>query len=324
MLQVGLTGGIGSGKSAVAGRLVELGAVLVDADRIAREVVAPGTPGLAEVARRFGSAVLAPDGALDRAALGELVFSDPRARADLEGITHPLVRARSAELVAQAPKEAVVVHDVPLLVEKHLGPAYHLVVVVDADEPTRVERLVSARGLREADARSRIAVQAGNEERRAAADVWLDNSGTPQELRDQVDRLWHDRLLPFNDNLVAHRSAPQTVDEAPYGGLDGASAPGAGERVLGRIRHAVDGRAKRVQLVDAEQGGWGPQGRYAVRVQVEVRSPGETGDPALMEALRRQGLQPLDDDGSRSLGQLFAGADPGLPVVVRVGEVAPH
>lgn len=325
MLQVGLTGGIGSGKSTVSARLAELGAVVVDADRVAREVVAPGTPGLAEVARRFGSSVLAADGSLDRAALGALVFRDAQARADLEGITHPLVRARSAELVAGAPAEAVVVQDVPLLVEKHLGPAYHLVVVVHADEQTRVDRLVSARGLSEADARSRIAAQAGDEERRAAADAWLDNSGTPSRLREQVDALWHERLVPFNDNLLAHRSAapqaaPGVSDGASYDGLKGDPADGAGERVLGRLRHLLQGRPETVQLVHASQDRSGVEGRPTAGVQVEIGSPGSAGDPVLLALLRRQGLEPVPG-ASSGAGPVLAGADPGLPVVVRIHEV---
>src|SRR5688572_824402 len=151
MLRVGLTGGIGSGKSTAARRLQSLGAVVVDADALAREVVRPGSAGLAAVVDRFGERVLGADGALDRAVLGSLVFADARARADLEAVTHPLIAARTSELVAAAPQDAVVVHDVPLLVEKHLGPAYHLVVVVAAEAQTRVARLTSSRGMDEAD-----------------------------------------------------------------------------------------------------------------------------------------------------------------------------
>ena len=154
MLRVGLTGGIGSGKSTVAQRLSQLGATVIDADLLAREVVAPGSRGLAAIVDRFGDAVLDDDGALNRPALGALVFSDEGSRRDLEAITHPLIADRTRELVAAAPPGAVVVHDVPLLVEKHYGPRYHLVVVVGSEEQTRVKRLMRTRGMTEDDARS--------------------------------------------------------------------------------------------------------------------------------------------------------------------------
>ena len=195
MLRIGLTGGIGSGKSTVSGLLAERGAVVVDADRIAREVVEPGSPGLAAVVEAFGPQVLTPDGALDRPALAAVVFADPEARARLDGIVHPLVRHRTAELVAAAPADAVVVNDVPLLVETGQAASYDLVLVVEADPETRVARLVQ-RGLTAEDARARIAAQATDEQRRAVADVVLDNSGTPEELADQVDRFWVERVQP--------------------------------------------------------------------------------------------------------------------------------
>src|SRR5690242_1662208 len=146
MLRVGLTGGIGSGKSTVAQRLSTHGALVVDADVLAREVVATGSPGLVAIVERFGEGVLDDEGALNRPALGALVFADESARRDLEGITHPLIAQRTRELVEAAPADAVVVHDVPLLVEKHYGPGYHLVVVVGAEEATRVKRLMQTRG----------------------------------------------------------------------------------------------------------------------------------------------------------------------------------
>jgi dephospho-CoA kinase len=195
VLRIGLTGGIGSGKSTVSRLLVERGAVLVDADVLAREVVAPGTPGLAAVVEAFGPQVLAPDGSLDRPALAAVVFADPEARARLDGIVHPLVRRRAAELVAAAPADSVVVQDVPLLVETGQAAAFDLVLVVEADPQTRVARLVQ-RGLSEDDARARIAAQASDEQRRAVADVVLDNSGTVAELAAQVDWLWTERIAP--------------------------------------------------------------------------------------------------------------------------------
>lgn len=193
MLRVGLTGGAGAGKSTVAARLRELGAVVIDADALAREVLEPGSDGLREVVEEFGAGVLQPDGGLDRAALARIVFADPAKRRRLEQITHPRIAARTAEIVASAPAEAVVVHDVPLLVEKAMAPAYDLVAVVDAPIELRVRRLV-ARGMTEVDARSRIAAQATEEQRRAVADVWLENDGGTDDLVEAVDALWFTRL----------------------------------------------------------------------------------------------------------------------------------
>jgi len=191
VLRIGLTGGIGSGKSTVAARLAELGAVVIDSDQLAREVVAVGSPGLARVVERFGSGVLAPDGSLDRPGLGRLVFGDPAALADLNAIVHPLVRARSEALTAEAAGAgaAVVVHDVPLLVENKLAAGYDRVVVVEAPLSLRLQRL-AGRGLDPDTARARIAAQASDEERRAVADIVLDNSGSVAELRAQVDAAW--------------------------------------------------------------------------------------------------------------------------------------
>ena len=186
---VGLTGGIGAGKSVVAARLAERGAVVIDSDRLAREVVAPGTEGLAEVVATFGEDVVR-EGALDRAALAQRVFADPDARGRLERIIHPRVRARTAELIKEAPEGAVVVNDVPLLVEAGLAETFDLVIVVLASEPVRIRRLTGGRGMTEAEARSRIAAQATDEQRRAAADVVLVNDGTLDELRAAVDDVW--------------------------------------------------------------------------------------------------------------------------------------
>ncbi|MQA76911.1 MAG: dephospho-CoA kinase [Streptosporangiales bacterium] len=190
MLRVGLTGGIGSGKSEVTARLAARGAVVVDADVLAREVVAVGTDGLAEVVEAFGADVLAGDGSLDRPRLGRLVFGDPDARRRLEGIVHPRVRARRAEIVAAAPADAVVVEDVPLLVEGGLHRDYDLVVVVDAPDDVRLDRLVRLRGMTEEDARARIEAQASRDERLAVADVVVDNGGDLADLDPQVDALW--------------------------------------------------------------------------------------------------------------------------------------
>jgi dephospho-CoA kinase len=190
VLKVGLTGGIGSGKSEVSRRLVSLGAVLVDADAVAREVVEPGTPGLAAVAREFGEEILRPDGALDRDRLGAIVFADDQRRERLNAIVHPLVGERMQELVEDAPADAIVVYDVPLLTENDLAGLYDLVVVVDAPVEEQVRRLTELRGMTEEAARARIAVQATREQRRGVADRVIDNSGTIESLAAQVDDLW--------------------------------------------------------------------------------------------------------------------------------------
>ncbi|AJP01539.1 dephospho-CoA kinase [Streptomyces cyaneogriseus subsp. noncyanogenus] len=190
MLSVGLTGGIGAGKSEVSRLLVECGAVLIDADRIAREVVEPGTPGLEAVVAAFGEEVLAEDGGLDRPRLGSLVFADPEKLAVLNSIVHPLVGARSRELEAAAAEDAVVVHDVPLLTENGLAPLYDVVVVVDADPATQLDRLVRLRGMSEQDARARMAAQATREQRREIADIVIDNDVPLEELRRRVKDVW--------------------------------------------------------------------------------------------------------------------------------------
>ncbi|NNJ05251.1 dephospho-CoA kinase [Streptomyces sp. PKU-MA01144] len=190
MLKVGLTGGIGAGKSEVSRLLASYGAVLIDADEIAREVVEPGTPGLAAVVEAFGPDVLTPQGTLDRPRLGAIVFSDAERLARLNAIVHPLVGARSAELEAAAGPDAVVVHDVPLLAENGLAPLYDLVVVVDASPGTRLDRLVRLRGMTESEARARMAAQAEPEQRRAVADLIIDNDGPLEALEPQVREVW--------------------------------------------------------------------------------------------------------------------------------------
>jgi dephospho-CoA kinase len=189
-VRIGLTGGIGSGKTTVTDLLAAHGAVIVDSDVLAREVVAPGTDGLAAVVAAFGPDVLQPDGELDRQRLAAIVFADPGARARLNAIVHPRVRDRAAELVTRAAPGAVVVQAIPLLVEVGMAKDFDLVVVVDVDPEVAVRRLVTSRGMTESDARARIGAQAGRAERLAAADVVLDNSGTPEELAEQVARLW--------------------------------------------------------------------------------------------------------------------------------------
>lgn len=217
MLRVGLTGGIGSGKSAVTRRLAELGAVVVDADVLAREVVAPGTPGLADVVAEFGPEVLRADGTLDRDRLGAIMFADPAARARLNAIVHPLVAAATAQRFAAAPADAIVVHDVPLLVEVGLASAYDAVVVA-ASPGTQLDRLVQLRGLSPADAQARIAAQAPLADKVAVASHLIDNNGSLAELDARVRTLW---------------AALQTRAAGPAAPPPDSSAPAADPAVFG-------------------------------------------------------------------------------------------
>ncbi|MEV5538972.1 dephospho-CoA kinase [Saccharopolyspora shandongensis] len=290
MLRVGLSGGIGSGKSTVARRLVERGAVLIDSDVLAREVVQPGTPGLAELVERFGEDILDADGALNRPALAGKVFGDDEARADLNAITHPKIRDLTAERMAQAPADAVVVHDVPLLVEVGYAPNYHLVLIVDAAEPDRVRRLID-RGLAEDDARARIAAQATTEQRREVADVWLDNSGSVDAVQAQVDALWRDRLVPFEENVRLRRRppkrAPRLVDPDP-------EWPRQARRLIARVERAAGDKALRIDHIGSTSVP-GLPAKDIIDLQLTVRSLadadalagplGEAGFPVLPDIL---------------------------------------
>ncbi len=238
MLRIGLTGGIGAGKSTVSDTFRECGAVIVDGDVIAREVVEPGTEGLAALVETFGSDILLPSGALDRPALAAKAFVDDEQRAKLNAIVHPLVGRRRSEIIAAVSEDTVVVEDIPLLVETGMAPLFPLVVVVHTEEETRVRRLVEIRGMTEADARARVAAQASDEQRRAIADVVLDNSGSVGELVDAAQALWHDRVLPLAHNI----RTGQVV--APHPELIGYDPewPAAARRIMARIK-AVCGEA---------------------------------------------------------------------------------
>lgn len=194
MLRVGLTGGIGSGKSQVSRRLAERGAFLIDADVTAREVVEPGTPGLGQIVAVFGPDVLLPDGGLNRPRLGQLVFADDDLLAKLNAIVHPLVAERTQQLEQQAAATVgpagIVVHDVPLLAENQLQRNYDTVIVVDAPDETRLQRLTEDRGMTPEHAQERMAAQAGRDQRLAIADIVVDNSGTLDDLDDQVAEVW--------------------------------------------------------------------------------------------------------------------------------------
>lgn len=317
MLRVGLSGGIGSGKSTVSARLDALGAVVIDADRLAREVVAPGTPGLAAVVARFGAAVIAPDGSLDRAALGRLVFADRRAREDLEAITHPAIARRTAELMAAAAPGAVVVHDVPLLVEKDMGAAYHLVVVVGVDADERLRRLVELRGMDPTQAQSRISSQAGDQQRRAAADVWLDNEGTVRDLHAAVDLLWHERLVPYEHN-VRHRVAVRRPERATLHDPD-PSWPAQAARLAARLRRTLGDTALAVEHIGSTAIP-GMPAKDVIDLQVVVPELDAVDDDAV-RVLCEAGFPPLPggwwDHAHGGLGEttwpkrLHGHADPG-------------
>lgn len=324
MLRVGLTGGIGSGKSTVAQRLSTLGAVVVDADRLARDIVSPGTEGLAEVAARFGDSVIGEDGTLDRAALAALVFTDEQARRDLEAITHPRIARRTAELLAAAPDDAVVVHDVPLLVEKEYGPDYHLVVVVAADDETRVRRLHASRAMGEEEARSRIAAQATEDQRRAAADVWLDNTGTEADLGAAVDRLWRDRLVPYEHNVrngirVRRDEHLRLVPHDP-------TWPAQADRLLARLCRTLGDHVLTADHVGSTAVP-GLVAKDVVDLQLGVRSLDELDDRAVRDAMQASGFPfvgRLDDnakDGGAWPKLFYGSSDPGRVAHVHVREV---
>ncbi|WP_158851993.1 dephospho-CoA kinase [Saccharothrix deserti] len=318
MLRVGLSGGIGSGKSTVAGRLAEHGAVVVDADRLAREVVEPGTDGLREIVEAFGPDVLHADGALNRPALAAKVFGDPEALATLNGITHPKIAARTRELIAAAPEDAIIVHDVPLLVENDMAPLYHLVLIVHADLDQRLTRLRD-RGVAEEDARKRIAAQADDERRRAVADVWLDNSGTPDLVLAQVDALWADRLVRYESNIRLRRYASGPPIVVPYD----ETWPVQAERVAARIRLVAGGRT--VEHIGSTSVP-GLAAKDVLDFQLGVKSLDEAEE--LEDALAAAGFPGIgiSEDTVRHEGdapelwhkRVHAGADPGRRVNLHV------
>lgn len=322
VLRIGLTGGIGAGKTQVARRLADHGAVVVDADVLAREVVAPGTDGLREVVAAFGERILDATGALDRPALAAVVFDDPRARHRLESIIHPRVRARTAELTAAAPADAVVVNDVPLLVESGLAPGHHLVLVVEAPESVRVERLVRHRGMSPTDARARIRSQTTDRDRRAAADVLFTNDGPVVALHAAVDDLWP-RLVRFEANLRGRRPVrrdgpAQVVDPDP-------AWPAQFARLAARIRYAV-GEEYRIDHVGSTAVP-GLPAKDVIDMQLTV--PDLATADALADALAGAGFpafpgrwrdrpKPPVTDPEAGDKRLHGNADPGRPVHLHV------
>lgn len=326
VLWVGLTGGIGAGKSAVSARLAELGAAVVDADVVAREVVEPGTPGLAAVVAVFGDTVLRPDGGLDRDALGRLVFADHDARRRLNGIVHPLIGERTAELAALAAERgsAVLVHDVPLLVEGGLAPAYHLVLVVEAPIAARLHRLTVVRGMSEDDARARIAVQASDAQRRAVADIVLTNDADLDELATRVGEVWQARIQPYAANLDAGRPAPRgPVELVP----PDPAWPAAGSRLADRLSAVCRPQAVRVEHIGSTAvPGLTAKDVIDLQIEVATREDAEQLGPVLGDAgfPRRPGVDgdpprpELDADPGQWWKRLHHSADPGRAANVHV------
>jgi dephospho-CoA kinase len=267
MLRIGLTGGIGAGKSAVSEIFSQCGGIVVDGDVIAREVVEPGTEGLTALVDAFGDGILLLDGSLDRPALAAKAFSSDDTRATLNGIVHPLVGKRRAEIIAAVPEDAVVVEDIPLLVESGMAPLFPLVVVVHADAELRVRRVVERRGMTEEDVRARIAAQADDAQRRAVADVWLDNSSTPDVLARRAREVWNNRIVPFARNLSAGRTVQTAARLVP---ADPTWADQA-RRIAARLTAACGAKALRVDHIGSTAVP-GLDAKDAIDIQVTVES----------------------------------------------------
>jgi dephospho-CoA kinase len=332
MLRIGLTGGIGAGKSAVSAQFSQCGGVVVDGDVIAREVVEPGTDGLAALVDAFGDDILLPDGALNRPALAAKAFSSDETRATLNGIVHPLVGKRRAELIAAVPNDSVVVEDIPLLVESGMAPMFPLVVVVFADAEVRLTRLVQQRGMAEDDARARIAAQASDQQRRAVADVWLDNSGTPEALAERAREVWDHRITPFAANLSADHIVSPPVRLVPADPV----WPDQAARIIARLKTACGANALRVDHIGSTAVP-GLDAKDVIDVQVTIESLAAADE--LTAALRSAGYPRIDDVSSdvvkldaRSTAERFdhsgdaalwrkrlhGSADPGRPTFVHL------
>jgi dephospho-CoA kinase len=332
MLRIGLTGGIGAGKSAVSAQFSQCGGVVVDGDVIAREVVEPDTEGLAALVDAFGDDILLPDGALNRPALAAKAFSSDETRATLNGIVHPLVGKRRAELIAAVPKDSVVVEDIPLLVESGMAPMFPLVVVVFADAEVRLTRLVQQRGMAEDDARARIAAQASDQQRRAVADVWLDNSGTPEALAERAREVWDHRITPFAANLSAGHVVSPPVRLVPADPV----WPDQAARIVARLKTACGANALRVDHIGSTAVP-GLDAKDAIDIQVTIESLAAADE--LTAALRSAGYPRIDDVSSdvvkldaRSTAERFdhsgdaalwrkrlhGSADPGRPTFVHL------
>ncbi|RFZ65373.1 Dephospho-CoA kinase [Mycobacterium marinum] len=332
MLRIGLTGGIGAGKSALSATFAECGGIIVDGDVLAREVVEPGTEGLAALVDAFGHDILLPDGALDRPGLAAKAFRDEASRSKLNGIVHPLVARRRAEIIAAVSDDAVVVEDIPLLVESGMAPLFPLVVVVHADMEVRLRRLVHQRGMSEDDARARIAAQASDEQRRAVADVWLDNSGSLDALVERARDVWNNRILPFAHNLSVGQIARFPARVVPAD----PSWPEQAQRIVARLKTTCGHKASRVDHIGSTAVA-GFDAKDVIDIQVTVESLAVADE--LAEGLRSAGYPRLEHitqdnpkEDPRSLidhydhgsdpalwhKRFHASADPGRPTNVHI------
>lgn len=318
MITVAVTGGIGSGKSTVSSALRERGAIVVDSDQLARQVLAPGTPGLAAIAERFGADMVDADGALDRRALAAVVFADPVARTALEQITHPRVRAGFAAAQQAAADGAIVVNDIPLLTTLAAAAGFHLVIGVRAAGEVRIERLI-ARGLTEADARARMAAQLSDQERAPLCDVVLSNDALRSALVAAVDSLWNDRLLPFERNTRlgrrVPRGGPQLMPPQEQWAVDA-------RRLAARISAATGG-ARVDHIGSTAIPGMPAKDIIDLQLTVSELTAADLMAPALTAAgFPRPGEvafdqdtpHPADDDPARWGKRFHANADPGRSV----------
>ncbi|MBW0016562.1 MAG: dephospho-CoA kinase [Mycobacterium sp.] len=335
MLRIGLTGGIGAGKSAVSSTFADCGGIVVDGDVIAREVVEPGTEGLASLVEAFGDDILLSDGALDRPALAAKAFRDDEARQKLNGIVHPLVGKRRAEIIAAVADDAVVVEDIPLLVESGMAPLFPLVVIVHADVDVRVRRLVDQRGMAEEDARARIAAQATDEQRRVVADIWLDNSASPEDLVRCAHEVWNDRILPFAHNLTERQPARAPARLVPAD----PTWPEQALRIVNRLNTACGHRALRVDHIGSTAFSEYPDflSKDVIDIQITVESlevADELVDPLLAVGYPR--LEHITEDVAKADARstvnrfdhgedptlwhkrIHASADPGRPTNVHL------
>jgi dephospho-CoA kinase len=332
MLRIGLTGGIGAGKSTVSATFADCGGVVVDGDVIAREVVEPGTEGLARLVDVFGADILLPSGALNRPALAARAFGDSDKRSTLNGIVHPLVARRRAEIIAAVSEDEVIVEDIPLLVESGMAPLFPLVTVVHTDAEERLKRLLEHRAMSESDARARIAAQATDEQRRAVADVWLDNSGSRGELVERARELWNQRILPFAHNLRERRTVPAPPTLVPAD----ATWPAQARRIVERLKTASGHHALRVDHIGSTAVP-GMAAKDVIDVQITVASLAVADQ--ISDALTHAGYPRIDritadeakPDARSTVAEfdhtndpaiwhkrIHASADPGRPTHVQV------
>ena len=319
MLRIGLTGGIGAGKSTVSATFAECGGIIVDGDVIAREVVEPGTEGLSQLVDAFGHDILLPDGALNRPALAAKAFVDDEKRATLNGIVHPQVARRRQEILDAVHDDAVVVEDIPLLVETGMAPLFPLVVVVTADEETRVERLIK-RGMDQGDARARIKAQAPEDDRRAIADVLLDNSGSQGELVEKARDLWYSRVLPLAHNIRTRECAPRVYELVPYRPAWADDA----RRIIKRIEMACGAKALRVDHIGSTSVP-GIDAKDVIDIQLTVASLGVIDE--INEPLAKVGYPriehitadtPHTEDAAMWRKRIHCAADPGRPANIHI------